>query len=189
MYSANHGTINKCGSPQGRSRCGIISSERVKLVHWLPASSAVGLVKAYRAWRKRHSVWSHGSTWIKASEALRERRSWLVSRGGASGLCLSGVGGGGGQRWGGGSTLISGIGGIFPSRWEADVSLFLSRHSSPCFCVRLFAESDLALRLPLSNPRGRGGGTWAPWEGVAVPRLGHMTRGRGPFFVGRRRIT
>lgn len=31
----------------------------------------------------------------------------------------------------GDSILISGIGGIFPSRWEADVSLFLSRHSDP----------------------------------------------------------
>lgn len=31
----------------------------------------------------------------------------------------------------GDSVLISGIGGIFPSRWEVDVSLFLSRHSDP----------------------------------------------------------
>lgn len=81
----------------------------------------------------------------------------MVSLGGASMLCL------------GDSILISRIGGIFPSRWEADVSLFLSRRTDPV-SVSL-PQSFKPGPPPLSaapTPRDRGG-TWAPWEGWLSP--------------------
>lgn len=79
----------------------------------------------------------------------------MVSLGGASVLCL------------GDSILISRIGGIFPSRWEADVSLFLSR--SRAVAPTLFLSPSLIQSNLALHPPGDRGGTWAPWEGWLSP--------------------
>lgn len=86
----------------------------------------------------------------------------MVSLGGASVFCL------------GDSILISRIWGIFPLRWEADVSLFLSRHTDP---VSVSFPRPVKPGPP-PPPRDRGG-TWAPWEGW--PSVSAVTWRRSAF--------
>lgn len=71
-------------------------------------------------------------------------------------------------------------GGIFPSRWEADVSLFSVSSHRPCFCL-LSSFGRTWPSAPSSPPRDRGG-TWAPWEGWLS--LSSITW-RGRAFCGR----
>lgn len=79
--SANHRKINKW---QYFSRVGEIAS----LIARLSICRRVGQGVSERC--ERRSARSHGSPWIKASEAWREGRWRLVSGGGAGALCLSG---------------------------------------------------------------------------------------------------